>query len=123
MDLFRRGRIGSGHHVIAQQRHAHRPSLARDVVDRVPGILFRLRGDRAEIPGQAMAIHVTEKNLRVGYGSIGSQRVRHAMEAESHLIQVAFEFEAGRVNKRLILGVVRHLVPVKMGVRRAAAAN
>ena len=38
------------------------------------------------------------------------------MEGEGHLVQVAFEFEAGGVDKRLILGVVGHLVLVEVGV-------
>ena len=38
------------------------------------------------------------------------------MEGEGHLVQVAFEFEAGGVDKRLILGVVGHLVLVEVGI-------
>ena len=65
-----------------------------------------------------MAIEVAKKDLGVRDRPIGPQRIRHAMQAESHLVQVPFEFKPGGVDKRLILRVVRHLGPVKVGVAR-----
>ena len=43
------------------------------------------------------------------------------MESESHLVQVAFEFEAGGVDEALVSGIVgyRMLVEVGVGAQRA----
>ena len=82
----------------------------------MPGILLGPGGDGGKVPGQALAIDVAQKHLGVGNGSVGAQRVGHAMETERHLIQIPFKLKAGGIDERLVLRVVRHLGSVKMGV-------
>jgi len=121
VNLFRRRSVRRSHHVIPKQGNANRPPLAGNVVNCVSGILLGLGGNRSQVPGQAVAVDVAEKYLGKGDRPIGSERIRHAMQPESHLVQVPFEFETGGVNERLVLRVVRDLVPVKMGSRAQRA--
>ena len=121
VDLLRGRRIRSSHHVITEQGDAHRPSLAGNVVDGVSRILLGLGGDRLQVPGHAVAVDMAEKDLGKGDRPVRPQRIRHAMQAESYLVQVPFEFKTGGVNERLVLGIVRDLVPVEMGGRAQRA--
>ena len=121
VNLFRRWSIRSSHHVIPEQGHPNRPPLAGNVVNGVSRILLSLGGNRLQIPGHAVAVDVAEKDLGKGDRPIRSERIRHAMQAEGYLVQVPFEFKTGGVNERLILRVVRQLVPVKMGSRAQRA--
>ena len=65
---------------------------------------------------EALAVDMAEEDLGEGDRPIGPERVRHAMEAEGHLVEVALEFKAGSVNEALILRVVGHLVLVEVSV-------
>ena len=54
VNLLGRGRVGDGHHVVADLRHAHRAALGGNVVDGVAGVGFARGGVGLE-PGVELA--------------------------------------------------------------------
>ena len=117
MDLFRRRGVRGGDDVVAEDSHADGPALARNVVNRVSGIVLLAGGSRSEIAVETLAVDMADENFREGQRSVGAQGVGHAMDGEGRLVQVALELKTGGVDESLIRGIVRDGVLIEMRMR------
>jgi len=104
VDLLGGGVIGDGEHVIADLRNADDAIFRRDGIDGMAQVCFARGGMGVKPIVEAGAGDLADQDHGVGDGAVGTVGVRHAVQGDGDLVEVALPIDAGGVDELLVIG-------------------